>query len=123
MKEEFDTEFRARVYSIVAQIPPRKVMTYGQIAALCGSPRAARIVGGIAHFGDPALPWHRVVNKQGGLASGYPGGKSAHKQHLELEGMRVSKDYHVNIDELIWWPSDKVVDAEVLGYRNDSGQK
>lgn len=43
---------------MVAQIPKGRVMTYGQIAAMCGSPRAARIVGGVAHFapciGPPA---------------------------------------------------------------------
>lgn len=59
-------QFKKRVEDIVAQIPKGNVMTYGQLAALCGNPRAARIVGGIAHFGDPNLPWHRVVNKHGG---------------------------------------------------------
>ena len=47
-------------------------MTYGQLAALCGNARAARIVGGIAHFGDPGLPWQRVVNKRGGLGGRLP---------------------------------------------------
>lgn len=78
-------------------------MTYGQLAALCGNARAARIVGGIAHFGNPDLPWQRVVNKQGGLASGYPGGRQGHKAHLEQEGVKV-EDYHVKVEELIWWP-------------------
>jgi len=88
----------------VAQIPQGRVMTYGQIAALCGQPQAARIVGGIAHFGDPALPWQRVVNKQGGLASGYPGGCHGHRQVLEAEGFKVSDDYRVAVKELLWWP-------------------
>ncbi len=79
-------------------------MTYGQLAGLCGKPRAARIVGGIAHFGDPRLPWHRVVNKQGGLARGYPGGKNGHKQVLEQEGYDV-KDLKVDVERLIWWPN------------------
>jgi methylated-DNA-protein-cysteine methyltransferase related protein len=98
-------EFRARVESLVAQIPRGRFMTYGQLAALCGNARAARIVGGIAHFGDPNLPWQRVVNKQGGLASGYPGGKLGHQQVLEGEGVPVT-DYSVDIDNLIWWPED-----------------
>jgi len=96
--------FRKRVEALVAQIPQGQVMTYGQIAALCGQPRAARIVGGIAHFGDPALPWQRVVNKQGGLASGYPGGRSGHRQVLEAEGVEVSDDYCAAVKELLWWP-------------------
>jgi methylated-DNA-protein-cysteine methyltransferase related protein len=96
--------FRDRVETLVAHIPPGKVMTYGQLAALCGNARAARIVGGIAHFGDPNLPWQRVVNKSGGLASGYPGGRKEHANALRSEGIGVSEDYRVNVQELIWWP-------------------
>ncbi len=102
-----ESGFRGRVESIVAQIPKGRVMTYGQIAALCDSPIAARIVGGIAHFGDPALPWQRVVNKQGGLASGYPGGRAGHKAHLENEGVKVSDEYCVDVHELLWWPNEE----------------
>jgi methylated-DNA-protein-cysteine methyltransferase-like protein len=96
--------FREKVEALVAQISRGQVMTYGQIAALCGQPRAARIVGGIAHFGNPDLPWQRVVNKQGGLAAGYPGGRAGHKQVLEAEGLKVSDDYRIAVKELIWWP-------------------
>lgn len=101
---DIETGFRERVEALVAQIPPGRVMTYGQLAALCGNARAARIVGGIAHFGDPALPWQRVVNKQGGLASGYPGGRSGHHQVLEAEGFTVTDDNRVDVASLIWWP-------------------
>lgn len=97
-------QFRDRVYKIVAQIPRGRVVTYGQVAALCGRPRAARIVGGIAHWGDQSLPWQRVVHKDGSLAAGYPGGVEGHKQVLEAEGIRVSKDYKVDIERLKWNP-------------------
>ncbi|HEY1064318.1 MAG TPA: MGMT family protein [Candidatus Saccharimonadales bacterium] len=106
-----ESGFRERVESLVAQIPQGRVMTYGQLAALAGSAYAARIVGGIAHFGDPALPWQRVVNKQGGLASGYPGGRQGHKEVLEAEGVAVSDDYYVNVSELLWWPPEELADA------------
>ena len=101
-----DTEatFRLQVESLVAQIPSGRVMTYGQLAALCGNARAARIVGGIAHFGDPDLPWQRVVNKQGGLAAGYPGGRTAHAEHLRQEGVPVTEDFCVDVAGLLWWP-------------------
>lgn len=102
---EVETGFRQRVEAIVAQIPRGRVMTYGQLAALCGNARAARIVGGVAHFGDPNLPWQRVVNKQGGLAAGYPGGRRAHQQVIEAEGVSVSEDYRVDVQKLLWWPS------------------
>lgn len=102
--DSVEPNFRDRVEMLVAQIPQGRVMTYGQLAALCGNARAARIVGGIAHFGDPKLPWQRVVNKQGGLASGYPGGWRGHKAALEAEGYAVSEDYKVQATELLWWP-------------------
>ena len=104
---ESDNKFATRVEALVAQIPKGRVMTYGQLAALCGNARAARIVGGIAHFGDPDLPWQRVVNKSGGLAAGYPGGRLGHKQHLESEGVKVQGldgNYWVEVEELLWEP-------------------
>lgn len=106
MRQDTDNGFRHRVEALVSSIPAGRVMTYGQIAALCGSPLAARIVGGIAHFGDPDLPWQRVVNKSGGLAAGYPGGREGHRQVLEAESIQVSDDFKVAVDELIWWPGD-----------------
>jgi methylated-DNA-protein-cysteine methyltransferase-like protein len=103
--EQVEPGFRERVEAIVAQIPAGRVMTYGQLAALCGNAGAARIVGGIAHFGDPNLPWQRVVNKQGGLAAGYPGGRQGHKAQLETEGMTFNDKDQVSVEELLWWPN------------------
>jgi methylated-DNA-protein-cysteine methyltransferase-like protein len=105
MDETVDPKFRELVEAIVAQIPRGRVMTYGQLAALCGNARAARIVGGVAHFGDPDLPWQRVVNKSGGLAVGYPGGREGHKQVLQAEGVSVSDEMKVDVGDLIWWPA------------------
>jgi methylated-DNA-protein-cysteine methyltransferase-like protein len=105
MDETADSSFAKRVEAVVAQIPRGRVMTYGQLAALCGNARAARIVGGIAHFGDPDLPWQRVVNKQGGLAAGYPGGRAGHAEHLRAEGVAVDADMKVDVQTLLWWPA------------------
>jgi methylated-DNA-protein-cysteine methyltransferase-like protein len=100
-----DAEFRERVYEMVRHIPKGRVMSYGQIAALVGSPRAARIVGGVAHWGDPDLPWQRVVMKDGGLAPGYPGGTAGHAEALRAEGVEISEDYKVaDIAERLWRP-------------------
>ncbi len=97
------SSFSQLVNEYVAQIPYGRLMTYGQLAALAGNPRAARIVGGIAHYGNPDLPWHRVVNRSGGLASGYPGGRDAHAKMLESEGC-VVVDGRVDIATLRWDP-------------------
>jgi methylated-DNA-protein-cysteine methyltransferase-like protein len=101
-----DDNFAGLVYELVAQIPAGRVMTYGQIAAMCGSPRAARIVGGVAHYGPEDLPWHRVVNKSGGLAGAFPGGRSEQAARLAEEGVFVNDDYQVDVEGLLWWPPD-----------------
>lgn len=106
ISQDNKTAFSHEVRQLVKTIPKGRVMTYGQIAALCGSPLAARIVGGIAHYGDPTLPWHRVVNKSGGLASGYPGGREAHRAVLRAEGIEVTDDFKVDIKQLMWWPEE-----------------
>jgi methylated-DNA-protein-cysteine methyltransferase-like protein len=103
MKEK-EPDFRERVYAIVMQIPRGRVMTYGDIAALAGQAYAARVVGGIAHFGDPDLPWQRVVNRFGGLASGYYGGKCGQQKDLEAEGVKIENFCVVNFKELRWSP-------------------
>ncbi len=104
--EEVKSDFRDRVYAIVAQIPKGQVMSYGQIAALVGSPRAARIVGGVAHWGDPNLPWQRVVMKDGGLAVGYPGGVDGHKAALKAEGITFTDENKVHMLQHAWSPTN-----------------
>jgi methylated-DNA-protein-cysteine methyltransferase related protein len=99
-----DADFTKKVYDLVAQIPIGRLITYGSIASLCGASWAAWEVGQIAHTGPSDLPWHRVVNKQGGLAKGYPGGKDMQKKILVQEGVDVSYEYTVNIKELLWQP-------------------
>lgn len=100
-----DEEFKQRAYDLVARIPRGRVMTYGQIAAICGAAWAAWEVGQLAHFGPTDLPWQRVVNKQGGLAHGYvPGGLEGHKAALEADGVEVSDDYKIQVDQLLWSP-------------------
>lgn len=97
--------FTNRVIQVVLQIPKGHVMTYGQIAVICGSPRAARIVGGVAHFGDSRIPWHRIVKKDGSLAEGYPGGTEGHGFALANDGVRISKEHRVvNLDKILWHP-------------------
>ncbi len=106
MSNSPDSNFRERVYALVATIPSGKVMTYGDIAALCGHAYAARIVGGLAHFGPTGLPWQRVVNRHGGLASGYYGGKEGHRRDLEAESVPVSDDFIItDFEKRRWQPS------------------
>lgn len=60
--------FRIRVLAVVRRIPPGRVATYGDVAALAGRPRAWRAVGTIMReCRDPATPCHRVVGAAGAL--------------------------------------------------------
>lgn len=99
-----DSDFKDRVFAYVALIPEGRVMTYGQLAALAGAAWAAWEVGQIAHTGPSDLPWQRVVNKQGGLARGYPGGFEGHKKALQAENIAVNDEYKVDIGKLLWNP-------------------
>lgn len=95
---------RETVYRLMAELPADRVTTYGDIAALAGHPRAARIVGGIAHQGPESLPWHRLVHADGRLAVGFPGGVDIQRQLLEQDGIACEggtvKDFHA----LRWRP-------------------
>jgi methylated-DNA-protein-cysteine methyltransferase-like protein len=105
---EVSVNFREEVYRLMAELPRDKVTTYGDIAAMAGSPRAARIVGGIAHYGREDLPWHRLVNAAGGLAIGFPGGQGVQRQLLEGDGIGCTDDYRVeDFKERRWRPSEQ----------------
>ena len=103
--QRVDDQFKQRVYEIVKQIPKGRVMTYGQIAALCGSPLAAKIVGGVAHWGDPSLPWQRVVMKDGSLATGVPGGTAGHANALKADGVITDHHHIVDFNQVLWRPN------------------
>lgn len=93
------------MYKLMAQLPADKVTTYGDLAALAGHPYAARVVGGIAHGGPDNLPWHRLVNAQGGLAVGFPGGQDVQRQLLMHDGIEVDDEWHIkNFGERRWRP-------------------
>jgi alkylated DNA nucleotide flippase Atl1 len=98
------TTLRQDVEALMAKVPAGKVTTYGDIAALAGHANAARIVGGIAHYGDPSLPWHRLVNRFGGLASGYHGGRRTQAEHLAAEGVTCTNNRVDNFEERRWRP-------------------
>lgn len=69
MEQEEDS-FRQRVFHVVSAIPFGQVTTYGAIARVCGSPRAARQVGGVLKRlpEGTSLPWHRVINRHGEIS-------------------------------------------------------
>lgn len=99
-----ETNFRQRVEALMAQVPAGNVTTYGDLAGLAGQANASRVVGGIAHYGNPELPWHRLVNRFGGLAAGFHGGREAQAQLLVNEGVTCSNHIVDDFEERRWRP-------------------
>lgn len=101
--------FREQVYQCIRQIPPGKVMTYGQVAAAVGSPQAARAVGMCMKTNPdaPRTPCHRVVAADGKL-TGYSaaGGVAQKKALLLLEGVQFHHD-RVDMSQSLWQVTNK----------------
>lgn len=77
-------------------------MSYGQVAAAAGSPRAARQVGGILRASSlDKLPWWRVINSQGyiSIKGSFEATPQLQMQLLAAEGVVVSIDMRVDMAE------------------------
>lgn len=82
-----EKNFTTRVRDIVRNIPRGETMTYGQVAALAGSPGAARAVGNIMHDNyDPEIPCHRVIRSDGKIGDYNRGGSGVKLALLKKEG-------------------------------------
>jgi methylated-DNA-protein-cysteine methyltransferase related protein len=93
--------FREQVIDAVKKIPKGRVVSYGQVAAECGSPRAARQVGWMLHTldGNNQVPWWRVINNLGyiSIKGNLISTPLAQKKFLEDEGIPVSTDMQIDI--------------------------
>jgi methylated-DNA-protein-cysteine methyltransferase-like protein len=92
------------IYDVVKQIPKGSVATYGQIAALAGNKRWARVVGYALHANpDPAhIPCHRVVNREGAVSEAFAfGGGNRQVELLQAEGVEVN-DKKVDLKKYQW---------------------
>jgi len=97
-------DFSTRVLTVVRRIPPGKVATYGDVAALAGRPRAARAVGNImreCHRAD--VPCHRVI-AAGGRLGGYGGNELIKRSLLTAEGITVSGTRVRELGRVRWRP-------------------
>lgn len=100
-----------RFYRVVRRIPRGKVATYGQVAALAGLPRGARLAGyalsalrGTAHD----VPWQRVLGARGrghaGVSLKDPMGAAAQRDLLEREGVALDARGRVDLARFGWRP-------------------
>lgn len=98
------SQFAQEVYDLVAQIPPGKVVSYGQIAQLLGKPHGARQVGYImAAVHDLDLPCHRVLRADGSLAADDAfGGTGIQRTMLRNEGVTFLPSGRVDMAQCRW---------------------
>jgi methylated-DNA-protein-cysteine methyltransferase related protein len=98
-----DQSFSSRVRATVLRIPYGKVSAYGEIAALMGTPRAARGVGHalstLPHGSD--IPWWRVVNARGEISIGHHA-RFLQRMLLEQEGVRFGPGGRIDMSRYGW---------------------
>lgn len=99
-----------KIYEVVRMIPKGSVASYGQVAALAGNYRWARVVGYALHVNpDPQhIPCHRVVTREGNVSKAFAfGGGNRQIELLQAEGVGF-KDGHVIMDIYQWVPAPRV---------------
>jgi len=92
------------IYDVVRQIPYGKVATYGQVAALAGNRRWARVVGYALHANPnpDGIPCYRVVTRDGEVSRAFAfGGENRQIELLRAEGVTFM-DGHVDMDKHQW---------------------
>ena len=93
------TNFQRQVLSACRRIPRGSLRTYGQLAAACGSPAAARAVGRVMATNPVPLviPCHRVVGSAGELRGfSARGGLGMKERLMQLEGAKLASRRHVH---------------------------
>jgi methylated-DNA-protein-cysteine methyltransferase related protein len=94
-----------RVYAVVRRVPRGRVATYGQVAALAGLGRNARLAGYALHalHHDTPVPWHRVINARGAISLPPMGGADLTQRiRLEKEGVRFDARGRVDLERYGW---------------------
>jgi methylated-DNA-protein-cysteine methyltransferase related protein len=98
-----------KIYRLVLKIPRGRVMTYGQIARLLEERYSPRLVGWAMHATPQDgrnIPWHRVINSQGGISTGKITVQEPDLQRLLLEAESVvfNDKGHCDLSVYQWSP-------------------
>jgi methylated-DNA-protein-cysteine methyltransferase-like protein len=96
----------AAICAVIRRIPKGWVATYGQVAAMAGLPRRARLVGHVLQNLDPAtkIPWHRVVNAKGEVSYSLSrnGGDALQQRLLQKEGVEFDDKNRFDLERFRW---------------------
>lgn len=94
------------ICAVIRRIPAGWVATYGQIAAMAGLPRRARLVGRVLQTLEAGsdVPWHRVVNAKGEVSRGLSrnGSDRVQQRLLEAEGVEFDARNRFNLERFRW---------------------
>lgn len=103
-------DFYEQVWEVVRQIPEGRVTSYGAIARFLGAAGSSRLVGyamNASHTATPAVPAHRVVNRNGLLTGRHHfGDPDFMQQRLEAEGVVVIDLQVRDFGEKFWSPEE-----------------
>jgi methylated-DNA-protein-cysteine methyltransferase related protein len=105
-----EPSFRERVYELVLRIPAGRVMSYGQVARVLGAGYDARAIGNVMHAtpkDERNIPWHRVINAQGGCSTaGVTTPPDLQQRLLEAEGVAFNDKGRCRIERHLWYPPE-----------------
>lgn len=105
-----EPSFRERVFELVLRIPSGKVMSYGLAARVLGAGYDARAIGNVMHATPDDgrnIPWHRVINSQGGCSTaGLTTPPDLQQRLLEAEGIVFNDKGRCAIDQYLWRPPE-----------------
>jgi methylated-DNA-protein-cysteine methyltransferase-like protein len=105
-----EPSFRERVFELVLRIPAGRVMSYGQVARVLGAGYDARAIGNVMHATPDdgrGIPWHRVINAQGGCSTaGMTTPPDLQQRLLEAEGVVFNDKGRCKIENYLWTPPE-----------------
>jgi methylated-DNA-protein-cysteine methyltransferase related protein len=113
--------YRELVYQLVLRIPSGRVMSYGLVARVLGAGYDARAIGNVM-YATPQdgrnIPWHRVINSQGGCSTtGRTMPPDLQQRLLEAEGVVFNDNGRCALEKYLWVPPE--YEAEVVRGKSD----
>lgn len=108
--------FYEKVWAVARQIPAGRVTSYGAIARFIGTGLSARMVGYAMNKSFqalPAVPAHRVVNRNGWLTGKNHFPTPTYMEELLMhEGVHVEEDKVLDFKQLFWDPAVHLTTGE-----------
>lgn len=96
-----------RIYAIARRIPPGRLASYAQIAAIEGRCTPRMVGYAMAAVGDRPVPWQRVINSRGTISERrHGGGTSRQRRLLEQEGVVFDRRGRVDFEIFGWQGPD-----------------